>query len=197
MKDADTYYEKDRSYNFDIKEVSKKFSFLNFVDEAKKSELNNYKGFIVITDSNYLIGYTSHFGKGTHYGAFARVMKDIKGGGLISGQREEIYLIGECRTYYITGRILCEKQLDNENGISSYLGRIHFTIPKEINNNMINQFKKFYNEYNSEIELVIKRNNNFSVSYSTGSNDNVKGLNNLDEILNILEEKKNLKILKK
>ena len=195
MYEEKEYYGKDKSYNFNIQEVTKNFSFLDFIDEAKKNEVNSYRGFIVITDNDYFVGYTSEFGKGTHYGVFARVMKDIKGGGLISGQREEIYLIGECRTYYITARILCEKQIDNENSIPSYSGRIHFTLPKEISNDMINQFKNFYNEYNNEIELAIKRNDNFSVSYSTGPNDNIKGLNNLDEILNILNQKE--KVLRK
>ena len=85
-------------YNYDILPLIENFDFYEFIDYAErfKEEIKDYGAFIVITNKQYIIGYNASFGTGTHLSSFARVMKDIKGGGRILDSNEAKLLTDEC-----------------------------------------------------------------------------------------------------
>ena len=71
--------------NYDLFPLIKDFDFYSFIDYAEKHKniVTDYGGFIVITPKQYVIGYNSNFGTGSHLASLARVTKDIYGGGNI------------------------------------------------------------------------------------------------------------------
>ena len=140
------------SWNYDLIPLITNFSFYKFISDDKSDE---FGGFIVITDKQYIIGYNAGFGYGTHASSFARVMKDINGGGRINSAKELMNLTDECCKKFIVARIVFE---NNQ-------GYINFEIPKEISSYMYNSFEKFYEAYNDEIKSVANR-YNFEVSYT-------------------------------
>ena len=89
------------SWNYDLIPLITNFSFYKFISDAKSDE---FGGFIVITDKQYIIGYNAGFGYGTHASSFTRVMKDINGGGRINSAKELMNLTNECCKKFIVAR---------------------------------------------------------------------------------------------
>lgn len=137
---------KGSSWNFDLSPLITDFSFYKFIKENNDEEVG---GFAVITNEQYIIGYNAGFGNGTHASSFARVMKDINGGGRINNATELMFLANECRQKFIVARIV----FDNNQGY------INFEFPNKISDNMYNSFKRFYEDYNVEIIFVSKKYN--------------------------------------
>lgn len=161
---------KGSSWNFDLSPLITDFSFYQFISDAKGEE---FGGFVVITDEQYIIGYNAGFGYGTHASSFARVMKDIKGGGNINSANELMNLTSECCKKNIVARIVFE---NNQ-------GYINFEFPNIISRDMYDSFEKFYRDYNNEIHSVANR-YNFEVSYK----DLLKNENNISKDLDSLNQ---------
>lgn len=178
------YFENSSMYNYDINPLIDNFSFYDFINS--KDDLG---GFIVITNKQYIIGYNSSFGKGTHLSSYARVMKDLSGGGYISNQMDATFLALNCKKTNITARINYEKI-----GNGSYCGGISFdlTLLKDgISKEQLEEFKLFYDDYNEEIESISSKLGiqNFYVEFKyKDTNGAVKRhiSNNLDELYKYL-----------
>lgn len=161
---------KGSSWNYDLSPLITNFSFYNFISDAKDEE---YGGFAVITDKQYIIGYNAGFGYGTHASSFARVMKDFDGGGRINNATELMSLSSKCCNNYIVARIVFENKQ----------GYINFEFPKKISSDMYDSFEKFYRDYNNEIHSLANR-YNFEVSYK----DLLKNENNISKDLDSLNQ---------
>lgn len=145
-------------YNFDIFPLIKDFDFYSFIDYAEKHKktISDYGGFIVITPKQYIIGYNSNFGTGSHLSSFARCTKDIYGGGVIGSKNEVDKISTYCQNQFITGCIMYE--CISMYGVPECSGYISF----DINLNSISlehfySFEQFYNDYNQEIKRVINK----------------------------------------
>lgn len=182
-------------YNYDLKPLVENFSFFDFIGEALRyREIgNDFGAFLVITNKQYVLGYNAGFGVGTHIASFARTFNDINSRGKIENDLEAIRLSSKCQKDYITARIMYECIGENENRIPIYSGSISFSIKTlPITPKQFEVFKKFYEDYNNEIELVIKKCsiNNFCVwfTYDTETSKfNVNKSGNLDNLYKFLE----------
>ena len=179
------------SFNYDIKELIKNFDFYEFVRIGSKRYAGDYSAFLVITSKQYIIGYTAGFGEGTHQSIFARVHKDLNGGGDINNYMELMRHNNDCVRKYITARILYEKIGTDENGRAKFDGSIHFNFPdRNINPCEYEVFKKFYEDYNDNIKFAIKKSNGtFSVSYHSKETGNKLYLDSLDGVLEFVDKK--------
>ncbi len=182
-------------YNYDLKPLIQDFSFLDFISNALRNRQvgNDFGAFLVLTNKQYVLGYNAGFGVGTHIASFARTFNDLNGHGRIVYDSEAIRLSEKCQKDYITARIMYDCVDENENGSPIYSGSISFLIKNlPISPKQFEVFKKFYENYNSEIELVVKRCsiNNFCVwfRYDTElSKFNVNKSENLDNLYKFLE----------
>lgn len=153
-----TYFTKqhgDNNYfNFDITPLIKDFSFIDFFTTEAKTE---HSAILVITDNQYILGYTDSYGIGNHKAAVARVMKDITGGGHISNINEAKKLERQCVKQFITARIIYDYRGDNEYGRAIYQGALYFSLPEDskISIGQFENFKQFYTDYNRELEVLI------------------------------------------
>ena len=150
--------DKGRTYNYDLSALIYDFDFYEFIDYAEKfkDELKDYGAFIVITNKQYIIGYNASFGEGTHLSSFARVMKDLKGGGVIINSQEAKQLTDECINKYITGRIMYERC--ESVGRPKCEGHISFNlVGKIVSFEQLNVFEKFMDSYGLEIKRIIKK----------------------------------------
>lgn len=153
-----TYFTKqhgDNNYfNFDITPLIKDFSFIDFIAIEAKTE---HSAILVITDNQYVLGYTDSYGIGTHKASIARVMKDITGGGYIRDLSEAKKLERQCTKQFITARIIYDYRGDNEYGRAIYQGAIYFSLPEgnAISIGQFENFKQFYTDYNRELEVLI------------------------------------------
>ncbi len=194
----DNYYltrgSKINSYNFDLNAHVKMFNFYDFCscDYADKY------GFLVIKPKTYLIGYNAGMGKGTHMGAFARVMKEELGGGVIKNESEAITLGKRCEDRYITANLIneyCGREYYREKQNRVY---VCFSLgDKNVTDNMMRSFIKFYDDYNKEVDFIANH-FGFKVYYNYFNNgitlfDVSNNLDNLCEFLtnkNILIRKR-------
>lgn len=166
-------------YNYEIAPLITNFSFIEFIDEGIRYGSNDYGAFLVITNNQYVVGYNSSFGKGTHMASFARTWADMNNYGEIRTDMEASGLSFLCEENCLTARIIYEKY-DN-----SYCGYIHFMIPKDgITFEQFEIFEQFYEDYNKEISLVVNRYgiNNFQVSFNQ-IDENGKTVNIIDKTL--------------
>ena len=150
--------DKGRTYNYDLSALIHDFDFYEFIDYAEKfkDELKDYGAFIVITNKQYIIGYNASFGEGTHLSSFARVMRDLKGGGVIINSQEAKQLTDECINKYITGRIMYERC--ESVGRPKCEGHISFNlVGKTVSLEQLNVFEKFMYSYGLEIKRIIKK----------------------------------------
>ena len=159
-------------YNYELAPLIKDFSFYEFFREVekRKKELNDYGGFLIITNKQYIIGYNAGFGVGTHLSSFARTMKDITGGGNIN-LNEAVKLNYICDKNYITARLCYEHNGDNEHGRPLYGGVLNFnlsTLDNKITPKQFENFVEFYNDYNEDIKYCISKYgiNNFYVRFT-------------------------------
>ena len=182
-------------YNYELKPLIENFSFLDFISNALKNREvgNDFGAFLVLTNKQYILGYNAGFGVGTHIASFARTYNDINNRGKVENDLEAIRLSTKCQKEYITARIMYECVGENENKIPVYSGSISFSIKSlPISPKQFEVFKKFYENYNREIELVVKKCsiNNFCVwfTYDTESSKfNVDKSCNLDNLYKFLE----------
>lgn len=164
----------DDSYNFDICEMIDNFNFYDFIKNKKE---DNNGAFLIITDNQYIIGYNSDYGKGSHKSSLARAYKEINGGGKIqSTEKEE--LIKNCSNDFITARITYDKE-------GSYIlfnlteGE-KFISNKKISNSQLEVFKMFYEDYNEILKSIpIEINFHYELNGKSAGHTT----NNLDEIL--------------
>lgn len=160
-KHGDTSY-----FNFNILPLITNFSFVDFLTNSTKSE---HSGILIITDNQYIIGYTDSYGLGTHKASMARIMKDITGGGYIKDVYEAKTLEKECTKQFLTARINYDYRGYNENGTDTYIGAIYFKLPEGnmISINQFEIFKQFYEDYNPELEMIINKYgmNKFNIQY--------------------------------
>lgn len=177
-------------YNFNLEELIGNFSFYDFISNQPKKEIFDYGAFAVFTDNQYVIGYNSGYGIGTHYSSFARFMKNIHGGGNIGSTEEAYKLSDKCQMNYITVKINYEEISNVWDVESKRTGGIRITMPfRGISLNQYNLFKKFYDEYNEDIKYAIKKSNGtFDVSYQGTKVGIVGKLDSLDEVLKFIEE---------
>ncbi len=202
MKDEDIlreyYNNKDShlmSYNFDIKELVDNFTILNFVKNGRKACLSeegvDFGGFFICTPKQYVIGYNSNYGVGAHITAKARAMKDILGGGTLT-RIDELTELGQmCTERYITGRLAYENTGTDLSGRLRIGGIFDISIKDNsdsISRNMFESFKKFYDDYNKEIELACNNSGgSFHVSFYNKDTKKRVESNNLDLIYSYLE----------
>lgn len=183
------------SYNYDLYPLIKDFTFTEFLSTNTKTE---HGAVLVITNNQYIIGYTSDYGLGSHRSALARIIKTIHGGNRIQDSKEAKRLEDACKKQYITARIIYDHRGDDEEGIPIYSGAIYFQLPQNdtITKEQFELFKKFYNEYNEEIKMLIRKygQHNFKIQYGhidkTGTKE-IKNINSLDEIYTYLETRIN------
>ena len=145
-------------YNYSIYDSIRDFDFYSFIDYAEKHKrvISDYGAFIVITPKQYVIGYNSNFGTGTHFSSFARCTKEMYGGGNIRSQAEAEKIASYCKNQFITASIMYE--CIREFGISECTGYIAFDINlKSISLEHFHSFEEFYNDYNQEIKRVINK----------------------------------------
>lgn len=182
-------------YNYDLKPLIDNFSFLDFVyDALKYREVgNDFGAFLVMTDKQYILGYNAGFGVGTHIASFAKTFSELKGISKIDNDLDALRFSNKCQDDYITARIMYECVGENENRIPVYSGGIGFTIKKlPISPNQFEVFKKFYENYNKDIELAVKKCfiNNFSVWFINDTEPGQSYLDksgNLDNLYSFLE----------
>ena len=152
--------DKGSDYNFELQPLIENFNFYDFVSYAEygKKEMQDYGGFLVITDKQYVIGYNAWFGQGTHMGSFARTMKDMHGGGVISTQRDAFHLEFLCTRKYLTARIVYECLGTDEFDRPLYSGYINFGLSDyKPTPEQFEVFKKFYEDYNDDLKKVITK----------------------------------------
>ena len=190
------YYTRGRNesdkYNFSLAPLIEDFSFIDFCNNGFTDD---HGGFLVITNRQYILGINPGFGELPHCYSFARVMKDLKGSGNISGQQEASRLTRELEDKYITARIVYETYRDEETHKVKKAGYIHFHLCNYYGNKLFSkeqyhQFLNFYEKYNDEIKKACKK-YNFTVNY-TYKNEIGQVINNcstdLDNVLEYIEK---------
>lgn len=179
-------------FNYDITPLIQEFDLYNFIDYAErfKEEIKDYGAFIVITNKQYIIGYNASFGTGRHFSAFARVMKDIKGGGRIVSTEEANNLTNECTKNFLTGRIMYERC--ESYGRPKCSGHISFNIVNQkITIEQLQVLEKFIEDYGLEIKRLIRKYGiekfKIIITYKNqdGKLDNLV-TDNLDDLYNLL-----------
>ena len=172
-----SYYSADRErkfiYNFDLYELINDFDFFSFIHEVKNSG-EEHGAILVLTDTQYILGYCASFGIGNHLGTEARIYQDLHGGGYIDSEKDALVLANLCKENYVIARIIYEAYYDNENYRPIFNGYIHFYlqkngINKKITPGMYKSFLKFYNDCNYEISSLCNS-YPFSVFYEYLSN---------------------------
>lgn len=179
----------DNGTEFDLLEAINAFSFedLYYCVPEDGTEL---EGCAVITGKQVIVSYSKDHGLGVHNGLYARVMKDLKGGGSISNN-EIPRLAAELQMNYIRGRIDFSARTDGYYGrtVDRY-GCLAFNIPdRDFTEDEIEQFRFFYDNYNESIKWLSSK-SNFEVTfvrYQRGTNG---------EIIKEIIKSKNLDLLK-
>ncbi len=183
------------NYNFDLKELIDNFSIFNFIKNGIKACTSeqgiDFGAFFICTPKQYIIAYNSNFGSGSHITSKARAMKDIQGGGTITSIAELTKLGDKCTNNYITGRLAYENDGFGLNEIRRIRGVFEIVIKNNdssISRMMFESFKKFYEDYNREIEAACNNSNgSFKVSFFNKDTKKRVESNNLDLIYNYLE----------
>lgn len=179
------------NFNYNLAEMINNFSFTEFL---ATNTHNEHGGIVVITNNQYIIGYTEGFGTGSHRVAFARVMKDLTGGGDIRDYEEADRLSKTCKNNFLTARILYDYRGDNEYGTPQYSGAIYLELPQgeTITPDQFEAFKRFYEDYNKELEIIIRQKGikKFNIQYGFIDADGTKAVrivDSLDEVYRYLE----------
>ncbi len=180
-KDYKTYVTKgnitNEKWNFDLEPLISEFSLLDFCRSGlRNKDYEDHGAFLVITNQQYVIGYNSKFGIGPHMEAYARVEKDMHGGGDITSFQELVTLSTNLSIRAITGRIMYEPVMLEGYSRPIYDGYIHFCMATHNGTNRVitqeqyEQFLAFYNEYNEQF-LAAAHNYRFRVQFSYLSPD--------------------------
>lgn len=180
------------NYNFDLSELTNDFSLFDFIKNGNVACRENigddFAGFLVCTPKQYIFGYNSGFGVGPHIASFARVMKDILGGGEIVSIDEFTKLGTMCSEKYLCGRLVYENVGLDEYGMPRLTGTLNILTKGNIDSNTFLTFKRFYEDYNNEIKSICKRlNGSFNVSYFDKDTNKKVESGDLDSLFNYLE----------
>lgn len=159
-------------YNFDLQPLINNFSFYDFIIASRQNSGSyEHGGFLVVTDKQYILGYNSDYGKGSHTASFARCMADLEGGKQINGYQDCLYFSNRCQKSLVTARFVYEKVRSNENGYPIFRGNIMFCFGSTpLTLGMLSAFEQFYNDYADEIKGVQER-YGFSIEYSYVENN--------------------------
>ena len=182
--------------NFDLKELINNFDFYDFIVEGSKKDSRDFSAFFVLTNKQYILGYTAGFGEGTHQSAFGRTMLELSGGGTISNYTDLMSYSSKCYRKHIVARIVYEKSGEDEFGRNKYYGSMHFVFPnRKINKEEFEMFKQFCEDYDENIKLGIKKSNNsFHVSYEPIGNQNRVYVTSLYDVLEYMSENLDLNL---
>lgn len=188
--DKITYLTKGRNtgydYNFDLQEHTKGFSFCKYCENAWQDVETG--AVIVITSKQYIVTYTSDYGRGPHIAAQARIMQDLLGGGQISPGNYSWKLSTLLTRRYITARV---DYYINKNDLSKKTGsgKISFNLNnKTFSLSEYFQFLEFYRQYNDDISMACKHYGlivECTIPTDEGKTEKVTQ-NNLDFILNYI-----------
>jgi len=131
-------------YNFDVKEMVDSFSLEDFfISEDNKIER---EAFLLITDNQYILGYSKSFGYGEFNEAISNTIREIYGLKNFKYRREIENISDIIKGNFITAKIDSSKR----NGIY-----IEFNINEcsRISENQFSLFKDFFDEYNDIIKM--------------------------------------------
>ena len=173
-------------YNFDLNEMIESFDFLDFIKPSNKRFKDYRAGIVVFTDNQYIISYSRDYGYGDHLPAFARLFKDLEGGGLLTKRKaEKTYLEGIKK--YVIAKIYFGYENNSE-------GVILFDHLKNFNKNSLKFFYDFCNDYNDTIKSICN-NTNFQVAYFDENKKIIasKSMNNL--LLYIKNKEKEINLI--
>ena len=174
--------------NFDLKELTENFSIFNFINDARKRPSEDFGGFLICTPKQYIFGYNSSFGIGSHGASFGRAMKDILGGGNISNEGELLRLASECERTYFCARLLYECVGYNHYQRPIFKGSLAFLTAKPINEEMFQTFKKFIEDYGQEINLAVSTSGgSFDLTYYSKEKRKSIHTNDLNEVYSYVE----------
>jgi len=159
-------------FNYDLFLLINNFSFCDLVNYAYEQDrketlekLEDYGAFFVITNEQYIIGYTAGNGAGTHKSAYARVQKELQGGGEIHTLGEAKALTEKCLKNNITARIYYAKSYLNN--FLNYNGHIDINLTDTIiTPEKFKLFKQLYDKYNDELLYLNSKGNIFQVEYT-------------------------------
>ena len=159
------------NFNYDLYPLISDFcfekltEFPKFVKDEEGNSYEDYGAFFVITDKQYIIGYTAGNGAGTHKSAFARVEKELQGGGVINNSVDAKVLTDKCMQENICARIYyCNGIINN---FSRYSGHIDIDLTDTIiTKEKFEIFKLLYDKYNQELLYLSSKNKGFQVEYT-------------------------------
>ena len=184
------------NFNYDLYPLINNFSFYDLVEYATEQDkidseekLEDYGAFFVITDKQYIIGYTAGNGAGTHKSAFARVQKELQGGGEISTLADAKILTEKCLKNNITARIYYAKSYLNN--FLNYSGHIDLDLTDtNITPEKFELFKQLYDKYNNELLYLNSKGKIFQVEYTYLDKNRVlrHESNSLDSLYLYLEQ---------
>lgn len=140
-------------YNFDVKEMVDIFSLEDFI--LSKDNRIEKEAFLLITDNQYILGYSKGLGFGDYNEAISNSIKDIYGLKDFSYRREIDNISDIIKGNFITAKLVNSEK----RGIS-----ILFNIDEcdKISENQMELFKEFYNKYNDIIKVY---SNNFGYPF--------------------------------
>ena len=176
------------SYNYDLLPLIDNFTIRQFCDDVprKQDEMTDISGVLVITPKQYILGYTRDYGLSTHLIGYARVNKDIHGGGKINNDDDLQYYYNDCRKSYITGRLGADVRL--KHGFLGYEYNLRINFPADMTWELYDSFFNFYRDHNEEIK-ELNALYGFTVSCCIIDEEgvkNIKSFPNLDPILTYL-----------
>lgn len=156
---------KSSDLNYDLFPLINNFSFINMIELPKRGiQLEDYGAYIVITDKQYIIGYTAKYGEGSHRSAFARTQKELLGGGIINNYSDGKVLTDMCINNNISAKINYAKSIINES--AKYVGYIDFDLTDTIiTQSKFEMFKLLYDKYNQELLYLSSKGKGFKVNY--------------------------------
>ena len=191
------------SYNFDLSRMIEKFDLYDLCGSASRKDVDNNGAAIVITGKQYIVTFNKASGRGTHEGTFARIYKDLHGGGEIVNSNEAWEYYRRCKNEYITGAITYES-VNRIGVISDFSGGIvvelgldsKSDLNRTISPRVFESFKAFYNDYNNIVRAVCHR-YNFNVLFRFYRNHNtaVDVSDSLDNLYYYLEKQVNPNIV--
>ena len=184
------------SYNFDLSKMIEKFDLYDLCNLVRERDAENNGAAIVITGKQYIVSYNKASGRGTHEGTFARVYKDLHGGGTIYNSNDAWDAYGKCKKEYITG-IITYESVEVLSKLGNYSGGIVFELGVDFGNSinrmisprMFESFKAFYNDYNAIVQRICHRFNfNVIFRYYRDHNTVADNSDSLDNLYYFLEK---------
>ena len=176
-------------YDFDLKSLIQDFSFSDLVISSRRNNEDN-GAFLFVTQKQYIVGYNSGYGNGSHRAIKARIIKDITGGGSINSDIEASRINAQYSSHFIFARIAYECIGYNENGRPIYDGFIHIMPPPVVTRKMVDSFVRFCEDFKYDIARACAQSGN-SISFTyvkqiPGKKSVVVKANSMEEICEYL-----------